>query len=299
MRLFDVRFLAALILSTAATASAQVAVIGIPRIDAIEFYGLHQVTPELARQALGLSPGSPLPPSKGDAEQRLLDIDRVIGARLEAVCCEGGNTLYVGLEERDAPRFDTHSAPGGAVLLPDEVWVAYQAGRSAQFPTLAAKHQEALRDVLRESADELHRLGALTLLAQAANKADIIEDLRAALTDNDPAVRRQAIRTLTALRVPGAWFIDLLQSIAWSDRIEAARSLELLTRDRDVLLLSRIEGATLDALIEMSRWRTEAHAYPAFLLVGRTVGLADLDIRDAWLRGGRATVIEQARRKKR
>ncbi len=66
--------------------AAQEPVPGIPRIDAIDFYGLHQVSDVLVRQALGVKEGDRLPPSKIDAEERLLDIDRVIGAHLEAVC---------------------------------------------------------------------------------------------------------------------------------------------------------------------------------------------------------------------
>jgi hypothetical protein len=46
------RFLLAL--TVASIATAQVAVLGIPRIDAIEFFGLHHVSPALARQALSL-----------------------------------------------------------------------------------------------------------------------------------------------------------------------------------------------------------------------------------------------------
>ena len=44
----------------------------------------------------------------------------------------------------------------------------------------------------------------------------------------------------------------------------------------------------------MARWQTEAHAYPAFQLVGRVAGLGDAEIRDAWRRAGRETVIGQA-----
>ena len=99
MRVLFLAFVAAL------TASAQINVLSAPRVDLIEFFGLHTVTPQLARQALGVSPGDPLPESKGATEERLLDIDAVVNASLEAVCCEGGKTiLYVGIEERGAAR---------------------------------------------------------------------------------------------------------------------------------------------------------------------------------------------------
>jgi hypothetical protein len=314
-------------LLVASCAVAQVAVVGIPRIDLIEFYGLHRVTPALARQALGLSAGALLPASKGDAEERLMDIDRVIGARLEAVCCDGGkNILYVGIEERDAPRYEVRPAPGGAVALPEEILTAYRtldqarhvaqvAGKSEdagtraaeqRFPALANANLDVLRDVLRESGDEYQRAVAAVVLPFVTAKADIIEDLQAALTDSDAAVRGNAVRALTSLallersdpgskiRVSPTWFLDMLQSLAWQDRTLSAQALETLTRDRDVFVLSRLRGPTLDSLIEMARWQTEPHAYPAFMLVGRVAGLTDLTIRDAWLRAGRETVIGQA-----
>jgi hypothetical protein len=320
---------------------AQVAVIGIPRIDLIEFYGLHQVTPALARQALGLTVGSPLPSSKGDAEEHLLDIDRVIGARLEAVCCDGGkNVLYVAIEERDAPRYEARPAPGGASSLPEEILGAYgsfeqarhvaelagktgedlskghplmtdAAARAAQlrFPALVNTNLEAVREVLRESGDEYQRGVAAYVLPYAPAKAEIVDDLHEALADNDATVRGRAVRALTSLalleradpgtkvRVSPTWFLDMLQSLTWSDRTQAVWALETLTRDRDVFVLSRLRGDALGSLIEMARWQTEQHAYPAFMLVGRVAGLTDLTIRDAWLRAGKETVIAQALQK--
>jgi hypothetical protein len=96
------------------------------------------------------------------------------------------------------------------------------------------------------------------------------------------------------VRVPASNFVEMLQSLAWTDRMEAVRSLELLTLERDVTLLGSLRGPALTSLIQMARWQTEAHAYPAFQLVGRVAGLSDADIRDAWRRAGRETVIGQA-----
>lgn len=322
----------------ACAAFAQVGVVGIPRIDLIEFYGLHRITPQLARQALGLSVGDPLPASRVDAEERLMDVERIVGARLEAVCCDGGkNILYVGIEERDAPRYEIRAAPGGAIALPEEILVAHRAfeqarhvaelagklgedlskghslmtdtgTRTAQlrFVALANTNLEMIRDVLRESGDEYQRGVAAFVLPYVSNKADIVDDLHAALTDNDADVRGKAVRGLTSLalleradpgskvRVSPAWFLDMLQSLAWQDRTQAVWAFETLTRDRDVVLLSRLRGDTLASLIEMARWQTEQHAYPAFMLVGRVAGLTDVNMRDAWLRAGKETVIAQA-----
>ncbi len=304
----------------ACSAVAQVAVVSIPRIDLIEFYGLHRVTPVLARQALGLNVGDPLPGSKGDAEERLLDIDRVVNARMEAVCCENGKTiLYVGIEERDAATYEVRPAPGGADVLPEDAYqavlkylsetrkrgpqeadYALSARVASPFPALMDKRLEIARTVLRDSGDELQRGLAAYLLPYARNKAEIVEDLHEALTDNDANVRTTALRGLMALRqganvkVPSEWIVPMLQSLAWSDRMQAAWVLELMTRDRDIVALSQLRGDALNSVIEMSRWQTEQHAYPAFILVGRVAGMTDVNIRDAWLRFGRDSVIEQA-----
>lgn len=317
----------------AVAAVAQVTVVGGPRIGLIEYYGLHNVTPALASQALGLRPGDPLPPSKADTEDRLLDIDRVVTARVEAVCCANDPPikdqpiLYVGIEERDAPNYQVRSAPGGGAQLPEAVLQAYEQFEAEarprnqldqyfltpnpnrirpQFPAVLAEHLEAVREVLRESSNESQRFIAAYVLPYAANKADIVEDLRFALTDNDPAVRASAVRALTELaiyeeanpasriRVSPLWFLDLLQSVTWSDRMQAVQALERLSRDRDVVLLAGLRGDALQSLIEMSRWQTEQHAYPPFILIGRVAGLTDINTRDAWLRAGRDTVIQQA-----
>jgi hypothetical protein len=326
------------LLAAAPLAAGQVTVFGAPRIDLIDFYGLNRVTPALARQALGLGPGAPLPVSKTEAEERLLDIDRIVAARLEAVCCdEGKNVLYVGVEERGARHYELRPAPGGAVRLPEEVraaWRAYeQAARAAElagktgedfarghplatdaatrraqerFPALVDAHLEAIREVLRESGDEWDRMIAAALLPYASAKAEVVEDLRASLSDAEVRVRAQAVRGLVALamlarndpasrvRVSTLWFVELLDSIAWRDRMQAVWALEQLTRDRDVFTLALLRGDALRALIEMARWQLRTHAYPAFQLVGRVAGLEDREIRDAWLRAGRETVIARA-----
>ena len=175
-----------------------------------------------------------------------------------------------------------------------------------RFLGLAEANLNLLRDVLRDSADDYHRAIAAYLLPYSSKRSDVVEDLRQALTDADADTRAHAVRGLTALamlskadpasrvRVPATNFVEMLQSLIWTDRMEAVRALELLTLERDATLLSSLRGAALNSLIEMARWQTEAHAYPAFQLVGRVAGLGDAEIRDAWRRAGRETVIGQA-----
>ena len=328
----------ALLSALAAFAQTPPESISLPRIGTVEFYGLRQVTPQLARQALGLEEGSVLPASKGDAEDRLTDIQQVTAARIEAICCEAGKiTLYVGVEERGQPRYEVRPAPGGAADLPPEVRAAYQdfqsalhqaelrgpveedlatghrlsrnpAVRSLQdgFPALVTENLPVLRDVLRDSGDEYQRAIAADLLPYAPNKNEIVDDLREALTDNDPLVRSNAVHSLTALallersdaasrvRVSPTWFIDMLDSVTWTDRTKAAWALEILTEDRDVFTLSRLRGPGLQALLEMAVWKTKAHAQSAFILLGRAAGLEESAIQSAWARDDRQPVLAAA-----
>ena len=327
-------FLAAL----AASAQAPIESIGIPRIGSIEFYGLRKVSPQLARQALGLSVGSLLPASAGETEDRLADIDQIAAARIEAVCCENGAiVLYVGVEERGSPRYDVQPAPGGAEELPPEIRTTYQDFQTARhaaelrgataedltkghplspdpavrafqarFPSLVTENLDVLRQVLRNSGDEYQRATAAYLLAYAPNKNEVVEDLRQALADNDPVVRANSVHNLTALalleradagsrvRVSPTWFIDLLQSVVWSDRTKAAWALATLTEDRDVFTLSRLRGPALEALIEMAAWKTRAHARSAFVLLGRAAGIEEAVIEAAWTRDDRQPILEAA-----
>jgi len=328
----------ALLTALAAAAQAPPEPIGIPRIGLIEFYGLRQVTPQLVRQALSLSEGSVLPASKGDAEDRLADIKQVMAARMEAICCENGAIiLYVGIEERGQPRYEVRPAPGGAEELPPAVRTAYQSYQAAihaaelhgpvdedltqgqplsrnpairavqaTLPALVAEHLQELRDVLRDSGDEYQRAVAADLLPYALAKAEIVDSLREALTDNDPLVRSNAVHGLTALallersdagsrvRVSPTWFIDMLQSVTWTDRTKAAWALEILTQDRDIFTLSRLRGPAVPSLLEMAAWKTKAHARPAFFLLGRAAGLEESAIESAWTSGNRQIVLAAA-----
>jgi hypothetical protein len=46
-------------------------------------------------------------------------------------------------------------------------------------------------------------------------------------------------------------------------------------------------------LTEMARWKTLAHALPAFLLVGRIEGIPEAEIYDAWNRSDRDAVLRK------
>ena len=328
--------LTTLLLCLGGSAFAQV-----PRIDVIDFYGLHKTPEAKVREALGVKEGDPLPPSKGDVEERLDGIQGVAESHLEAVSDAKKMILYTGLEERGAPHFDIREAPEGDMKLPEVMTKEYRNfveaaaaaarsnivaedltqghARSAdpetrkiqdRFPLFATEHLGELRDVLRNSSDEDQRAIAAYIIGYAPNKRDVLNDLQYALKDADAGVRANATRSLVAIevlakldpkqgiKVSPTWFIEMLNSLSWSDRNRAVMALQILTDQPDQSILDQIRERALPSLIDMARWKTLAHALPPYLLLGRVAGLPEDQVQAAWSRGDREWVITQATAKK-
>jgi hypothetical protein len=302
-----------------------------PVIGTLDFYGLRKVPEAKVRQALGVHEGDALPPSKGDVEERLDQIPGVVESHLEAICCDNGKiTLYAGIEERGAVHFDLHEVPDGDAELPQEIDSAYRRfldafstaarrGYTAQdltkgharsedptvraiqdmFPSLVADHLPELRATLRSCADEEQRATAAYVIGYAADQRSVVNDLQYALRDADPGVRVNASRSLIAfagagVKVEPTWFIEMLNSLSWTDRTRAVDALQIVTDKRDPVVLDQIRQRALPALVEMARWKTLAHALPAYLLLGRLTSMSDKQIQDAWSRGDRESVIAEA-----
>jgi HEAT repeat protein len=177
------------------------------------------------------------------------------------------------------------------------------------FPALADQYRFQIVDVLRNSDDEAQRAMAAYVLVYASRKNDVVNDLQSALKDADAGVRNNAARSLVALSVlakldPSSgiavsptWFIEMLNSLSWSDRNRALWALQTLTDGRDPLVLDQLRTRALDALIDMARWKTLSHALPAFILLGRVAGMPEPEIQAAWTRGDRDTVIAAAKKR--
>ncbi len=130
-----------------------------------------------------------------------------------------------------------------------------------------------------------------------------------ALTDPDQGVRENAAHNLVALsvlqrlqpdsgiKIAPTWFIEMLNSLSWSDRDRAERALEVLTEHRDPSALDQMRMRALDSLVEMARWKVLNHALPACILLGRIAGLTDEEIQDDWSRGDRQAIIAAAKKK--
>ena len=295
----------------------------VPRVGTIDFYGLRKISLAKLRQDLGIQPGDPLPPSKANVEERLTTIDGVVLARLEAVCCEAKDAiLFVGIQERGATHFEVREAPGSEAVLPEEMTTAYRAfldglqeavvgnpvdpgfvGLEERLAALVKTHLKQLRDVLRTSADAGQRAIAAHAMVVSPDKPAAAQDLQYALQDADEDVRRNALNSLSTLaayalkhpdseiRIAPTWPIEMLNSIAWSDRTGAVNLLLTLSEKREPGVLDLIRQRAAPQLIEMARWNSLTHALPAYILLGRVAGLSENEIQGSWSRGEREAHI--------
>jgi hypothetical protein len=179
-----------------------------------------------------------------------------------------------------------------------------------RFPLFATDHLAELRDVLRNSSDEEERATAAYIIGYAPNKLDVINDLQYALKDADAGVRTNAARSLVAIavlakkdpklgiKISPTWFIEMLNSLSWSDRNRAVGALLILTDQPAAGVLDQVRDRALASLIDMARWKTLAHALPPYLLLGRVAGLPEDQVKDAWTRGDREWLIAQVAVKK-
>jgi hypothetical protein len=134
----------------------------------------------------------------------------------------------------------------------------------------------------------------------------VVNELQFALKDADPGVRANAVRGLMAqavwirlnpnsgIKIEPTWFIEMLNSLSWSDRNRALAALQILTDTRDPVVLDQLRERALPALGDMARWKTLAHALPAYILLGRVAGISEERIQESWSSGNREPLIVEA-----
>ena len=86
----------------------------------------------------------------------------------------------------------------------------------------------------------------------------------------------------------------MLNSIIWTDRATAAVNLVNLTETRSEAVLGQIRERSLNAVIDMARWRHLPHALPAYILLGRLLGMEEEEIQDAWSSDSRLALVDRA-----
>jgi len=183
--------------------------------------------------------------------------------------------------------------------------------RELQLSFLSAMAENlALVDrVLRKSADSEQRAAAAYLLQYGPRgprtSKIIVDALQYALRDREDEVRQNAVRALQAvavgaklhpdqeIQIQPTWFVELMNSVVWTDRHDATLALVNLTEARDPETLQLLRDRALSSVVEMARWHDLQHALPAFILAGRLAGLDENQIKAAWI-GDRESVLRQA-----
>jgi hypothetical protein len=312
-----------------------------PRIGEIEIYGTHHVSPEKIKSTLGLKPGSPLP-SRADSEEKLDKLSGVVASRLEAICCSGRKpVLYIGIEERNQPHIEYHSAPTADLTLPKEIAEKYQAVIDAAAASMRARNADedltngyslmadpearqlqqsliplvdanlgTVDKVLRESSDADQRAAAAYVIQYGPRSVraskTIADALQYAIQDSDETVRKNAMISLRAvmvgthlhpeqqIHIEPTWFVELMNSVVWSDRHNASLALLTLTDKHNPEALDLLRSRALQSVVEMARWHDLSHALPGFILAGRLAGMDEKDIQAAWLSGQREPLLQKA-----
>jgi hypothetical protein len=177
-----------------------------------------------------------------------------------------------------------------------------------QFIALAARNGDLLRKVLRNSSDPSHRALAAQIIAYSSDKRKITGELIYAMKDPSDSVRNAAVRALAVLagyaqknpaknlKISFAPFIDLSNSVIWTDRNKASMALFPLTDSRDPKLLKELKTKALLSLLDIARWQSPGHASGAMMILGRIAGIPDGEIFESLQSGKRDTMIEKLRR---
>jgi hypothetical protein len=177
---------------------------------------------------------------------------------------------------------------------------------------LVARDLQILDRAVRESADPEQRAAAAYMLQYGPrderDMKTVVNALQYALQDANDQVRDNAVQALHAImvgaklhpeqhiRIEPTWYVQMMNSLVWSDRRNASLALVDLTENRDPDTLDLLREQALTAVIQMAEWHDLEHALPGFILAGRLAGLSEQEIRDAWLSGDREPVLEKARR---
>jgi hypothetical protein len=190
----------------------------------------------------------------------------------------------------------------GHALMADPAARAIQ----EKFIDFAAAHLELLRSELRTGSIAEERAVAAVVIGYASRKMDVINDLQYAIDDPDEAVRANAMKSLDAIavmahqqpefgiRIEPTWFVEMLNSVVLSDRVEASKVLLTLTDGGNPGVLDLLRERAFGSLVEMSRWKTLRYALPPFLVLGRVAGMTDAQAHQAWEKGDRESVIQKA-----
>jgi len=279
---------AALLLAGLLAAPAVLAAEERPPLGVIDFYGVRKASVERLREALVIREGDPAPQAAGAVEgivKRLQLVRHVSRAAIDVVCChEGRSMLFVGIEERGAPRLTFLPRPTSDIRLPEEISSAYNRFMEAlmiavlrgenrddrsqghslmidpdcrriqeQFVTLAGANLDVLRRVLREAEDVQQRAVAAWVIGYAPDKGAVAADLQAAVRDPDKDVRNNAVRGLGVIAHFARLHPDLGIRIPYPALVEMLDSLFFSDRNKSLFVLQAITADHDPGVIEALR----------------------------------------------
>ncbi len=209
-------------------------------------------------------------------------------------------------EFEDAIRAAIQQGDAGDDLSQGHSLVSNPRARALQqrFIGYSQEHQDIVSQVLREAADPDERGIAAFVLGYVADKRTVIDDLIGAGRDPDETVRNNAVRSLGAIAslaaarpdldisIPAGLFIDMLQSLSWTDRNKAMMVLTGLTERRDTVVLGQLRDQAVAALVEMTRWQGD-RSFPPYRLLGRVAEVPEDEIVESWVQGDRERVLDR------
>ena len=189
------------------------------------------------------------------------------------------NTIFRSVQSGNAvgPRGD--ASAGHALFIDPELRALQE-----RYLIYADQFRERLIEVLHNSADDEQRAIAATVIAYASDKVAVVPHLEDAVLDSSDGVRNDATRALAiiamyanehpelGIEISPDVYVDMLNSIEWSDRNKASALLMSLTSSRDPELLAQLEERSLLSLIEMCRWKSDGHAFMSCRILERVVG---------------------------
>jgi hypothetical protein len=177
-----------------------------------------------------------------------------------------------------------------------------------RYIEIAARDLDTLRTVLRTSASADHRALAAEILGYAPNKQSVVDDLVYAMRDPSVGVRNNATRALaliallgqkqpaSGIRVPYEPFIDLLNSLTWTDRNKASLALMQLTESRDATVLAALKARAFDSIVDIARWTNPGHSLAGVSILSRMAGIPDAEAFAMFERGEKEKIITAVRK---
>ncbi|HEX6180326.1 MAG TPA: hypothetical protein VFZ47_03725 [Chitinophagaceae bacterium] len=175
-----------------------------------------------------------------------------------------------------------------------------------QLVNYAQQNLPLIREVLYKSANADQRQVASWIIAYNPDKKGIVKDLVFAVKDADEVVRNNATRGLAVIakyankhpelniNIPADPFIEMVNSIVWTDRNKGVAVLLALTQNRPPQLIQMLNQKASRSIIEMAKWKNAGHAEMNYLILARMAGIPEETIGRTFSDRKDASIAEMA-----